>query len=87
MALQGTFILFGDFYAKAGQIDAARQWYQFGAPFEAGWRFAGLYGGRLATLEARIASYRDDDPTNDAPIVGSGAEACGEENEEYAGIA
>jgi hypothetical protein len=75
-ALQGTFILFGDFYAKAGSLDAAGQWYQFGAPFESGWRFAGLYGDRLATLDARIAAYRDDDPTNDPPIVGSGAQAC-----------
>jgi len=75
-ALQGTFILFGDFYAKAGQPDAARQWYRFGAPFESGWRFAGLYGDRLATVDARIAAYRDDDPTNDPSIVGSGAQAC-----------
>ena len=75
-ALQGTFVLFGDFYAKAGRLDAARQWYQLGAPFESGWRFAGMYGDRLATLDARIAAYRDADPTNDPPIVGSGAEAC-----------
>ncbi len=75
-ALQGTFILFGDFYAKAGHADAARQWYEFGAPFESGWRFAGLYADRLATLDARIAAYQDDDPTNDPPIVGSGAQAC-----------
>jgi hypothetical protein len=74
--LQGTFILFGDFYAKAGHPDDARKWYQFGAPFEAGWRFAGLYGDRLATLDARIAAYQDDDPANDPPIVGSGAQAC-----------
>ena len=75
-ALQGTFLLFGDFYAKAGHPDAARQWYGFGAPFESGWRFAGLYGSRLATVDARIAAYQDGDPTNDPPIVGSGAEAC-----------
>jgi len=75
-ALPGTFILFGDFYAKAGEAEAARTWYQFGQPAEAGWRFSGLYADRLATLEARIAAYRDDDPANDPPIVGSGAEAC-----------
>jgi hypothetical protein len=75
-ALQGTFILFGDFYAKAGDVDAARQWYQFGVPFESRWRFAGLYADRLATLDARVAAYRDADPRNDPPIVGSGAEAC-----------
>lgn len=75
-ALQGTFLLFGDFYAKAGDTDAARQWYEFGAAFESGWRFAGLYADRLATVDARIAAYQDDDPGNDPPIVGSGAEAC-----------
>lgn len=75
-ALQGTFVLFGDFYAKAGDAAAARQWYAFGAAFEAGWRFAGMYAERLATVDARIAAYQDDDPDNDPPIVGSGAEAC-----------
>jgi hypothetical protein len=75
-ALQGTFVLFGDFYAKAGDADAARTWYEFGAPFESSWRFSGMYAERLATLEARVAAYADDDPANDPPIVGSGAEAC-----------
>jgi hypothetical protein len=75
-ALQGTFVLFGDFYAKAGDAAAARQWYQLGAPFESDWRFAGMYADRLATVDARVAAYADDDPTNDPPIVGSGAEAC-----------
>ena len=75
-ALQGTFVLFGDFYAKAGDVDAARQWYQFGAAFESGWRFAGMYADRLATVEARVAAYQDDDPANDPLIVGAGAEAC-----------
>lgn len=74
--LQGTFILFGDFYAKAGHVDDARRWYQFGAPAESNWRFAGLYADRLASLDARVAAYRDADPGNDPPIVGSGAEAC-----------
>jgi hypothetical protein len=45
-------------------------------PFESGWRFAGLYADRLATLDARVAAYRDADPSNDPPIVGAGAEAC-----------
>ena len=75
-ALQGTFVLFGDFYAKAGDAGSARQWYQFGAPFESDWRFAGMYADRLATVDARVAAYADADPTNDPPIVGSGAEAC-----------
>jgi hypothetical protein len=75
-ALQGTFVLFGDFYAKAGDVEAARRWYRFGAPVESDWGFAGMYADRLATVEARVAAYRDADPTNDPPIVGSGAEAC-----------
>jgi hypothetical protein len=75
-ALQGTFVLFGDFYAKAGDVASARRWYQFGAPFESDWRFAGMYADRLATVEARVAAYADGDPTNDPPIVGSGVEAC-----------
>jgi hypothetical protein len=75
-ALQGTFILFGDFYAKGGDADAARQWYQLGAGLEASWRFSGMYANRLATVEARVAAYQDGDPANDPPIVGSGVEAC-----------
>lgn len=75
-ALQGTFILFGDFYAKGGNVEEARRWYQFGLAFESGWRFTGLYADRLATLESRVAAYRDDDLANDPPIVGSQAEAC-----------
>jgi hypothetical protein len=75
-ALQGTFVLFGDFYAKGGDADAARQWYQLGAGLESNWRFSGMYANRLATVEARVAAYQDGDPANDPPIVGSGAEAC-----------
>jgi hypothetical protein len=75
-SLAGTFVLFGDFYAKAGNADAARGWYELGKPFQANWRFAGLYDERLATLDQRVAAYQDDDPSNDPPIVGAGAQAC-----------
>ncbi len=75
-ALPGTFVVFGDLYAKAGDAATAKYWYQFAAATEAGWPFQGLATERLAGADARVAAYGDADPTNDPPIIGAGKEAC-----------
>lgn len=75
-SLPGTFVLFGDLYAKAGDAAEAKSWYAFAAATESGWAFEGLGAERLATADARVAAYGDADPTNDPPIVGAGRQAC-----------
>lgn len=78
----GTFLLFGDLFAKAGVLagtglDNARSFYRLAATLEGpAWRFRGLAQARLATAADRVAAYQDADPANDPGIVGSGAEAC-----------
>lgn len=75
-ALPGTFVVFGDLYAKAGDAATAKYWYQFAVSTEGGWPFEGLGAERLATADARVAAYGDADPANDPPIVGVGKQAC-----------
>jgi hypothetical protein len=75
-ALPGTFVLFGDLYAKAGDADQARTWYTLAVATEGAWPFAGLGAERLATADARVAAYGDADPANDPPIIGAGPQAC-----------
>ncbi|HXJ34909.1 MAG TPA: hypothetical protein VMS22_12830 [Candidatus Eisenbacteria bacterium] len=75
-ALPGTFVMFGDAYAKSGDAATAKYWYQFGIAAEAGWAFEGLAAERLAGADARVAAYQDVDPANDPPIIGAGPEAC-----------
>lgn len=76
--LEGSGILFGDIYAKAGNLQQARGWYQlaFGAGSATGWRFTGIAQQRLATAPERVALYRDEDPDNDPPLVGLANESC-----------
>jgi hypothetical protein len=77
---EGALLLFGDVYAKAGDLATAQGWYTLArAVGRAGgvpWRFQALADNRAATAAARVALYRDADPANDPPIVGAGAEAC-----------
>jgi hypothetical protein len=75
-ALPGTFVVFGDLYAKAGDVAGATSWYQFAVATERGWPFEGLGAERLATVDARVAAYQDADPGNDPPIIGAGKQAC-----------
>jgi hypothetical protein len=76
--LQGSLILFGDVYAKAGDLAAATSWYGLAAvlPDTRTWRFQTVVDDRRTHAAARVALYRDADPTNDPPIIGAGAEAC-----------
>lgn len=75
-SLPGTFVLFGDVYAKAGrQVEAAR-WYDVAKTTETGWALQGLAAARSAGVAERVAAYLDADPGNDPPIIGAGTEAC-----------
>jgi hypothetical protein len=75
-SLPGTFVLFGDVYAKAGRLVDANRWYAIAASTEAGWAFEGLAAARVTDAAARVAAYQDSDPNNDPPIIGVGAQAC-----------
>jgi len=72
----GTFVVFGDLFAKAGDATAAKRWYEAARTTEGGWAFEGLGAERLATADARVAAYGDADPSNDPPIIGAGRQAC-----------
>ena len=75
--IQGSFLLFGDLYLKAGRLDDARTWYNAARAFAAdGYRYVALIDDRLATFDARAALYTDEDPGNDPPLVGAGPENC-----------
>lgn len=74
--LSGALVLFGDLYAKAGNVDRASFWYRLGAATEDDWAFEGLASERLATVAQRVESYGDSNPDNDPPLIGAGAEAC-----------
>ena len=76
--LQGSLILFGDLYAKAGNLQQAQSWYGLAAlfPETATWKFASVSQDRSANAAARVALYADGNPSNDPPILGAGAEAC-----------
>jgi tetratricopeptide (TPR) repeat protein len=74
--LEGTFILFGDIYAKGGRTESARGYYGSALSLgeQSGWdpHFVAAVRDRLETLEQRVALYQDDDPRNDPPFVGAG---------------
>lgn len=77
---EGALLLFGDLYAKAGDLPNAMQWYNLagalGAADGVPYRFQPVLDDRLANAAARVALYTDDDPSNDPSIIGAGAEAC-----------
>ncbi len=74
--VEGSMMLFGDLYAKAGDESAALAAYQLGIVFDDTdaipyiWRAE--LDDRVATLPARIAAYQDADPLNDPLIIGEG---------------
>lgn len=75
-SLPGTFVLFGDVYAKAGRLADAARFYDIAKATEPGWALEGLGAARVAGAAARVAAYQDADPANDPPIIGAGVEAC-----------
>lgn len=76
--LQGSLTLFGDLYAKAGDLAQATSWWSLGSAFagDGTWKFGPILEERIANAAARVALYSDDDPSNDPPLVGAGSEAC-----------
>jgi hypothetical protein len=76
--VQGALTLFGDLYAKAGDVAKAKMWYDLVAlfPDTATWNFRAALQERKADPAARIALYADADSSNDPPIIGAGPEAC-----------
>lgn len=78
--LEGTFVFFGDVYAKAGRIDEARSRYQTALATAAsnGWNatFVAEVQDRLDDLDGRVARFQDDDPTNDPPMLGVANRGC-----------
>lgn len=79
--LEGTFLLFGDIYAKAGRTESARSYYESALSIgeKGGWaaEFVAAARERATNVERRVALYQDADPTNDPPFMGSGgASAC-----------
>lgn len=72
--LEGSFVLLGDVLVKQGETDAARVAYHNATLIEgySSWPYRGLIEERAAAdLEARAALYRDADPENDPPMLGS----------------
>lgn len=78
--LEGTFMFFGDVYAKAGRIDDARARYESALGFaqSSGWSpvFIAELEERLADLEGRVARFLDGDPSNDPPMLGVANGGC-----------
>lgn len=75
--LAGSALLFGDIFAKGGDVAQARSWYQFSAGFGGSdWVFTSLSSDRADNVQARIALYQDGDRSNDPAIAGLGVENC-----------
>lgn len=76
--IQGALTLFGDLYAKAGNLAQAQNWYNLAMAFPdtQTWGFRPAIQERAANAAARVALYADEDPSNDPPLIGAGAEAC-----------
>ncbi len=76
--LQGSLVLFGDLYAKAGNLQQALVYYRLAASLSdtATWRFKSIADERIADAAARVALYRDGDRGNDPLLIGAGEEAC-----------
>jgi len=76
--IEGSLVLFGDLFAKAGDANRAAGFYRLAkTPFSpTPWRFAYVIEERLRTLSERIRLYQDSDPSNDPPLIGYRAEAC-----------
>jgi len=77
---EGAILLFGDIYAKGGDLARARGFYNFaraiGRAGAVPWQFQAIADDRVANAAARVALYQDGDPGNDPAVVGMGEEAC-----------
>jgi len=76
--VEGALLLFGDLFAKNGDVRQARFYYQLSLSFATNstWRFKSVVENRLQTVAQRVALYADDDPSNDPPLAGYRDEAC-----------
>ena len=75
--LSGSLLVFGDVYAKAGNLQQATQWYTLANGLsDASYPFKALAASRVEDVAARVAAYQDQDPSNDPPVVGLGEENC-----------
>jgi len=76
----GSLALFGDIEAKGGDAAAAARWYGLGivltGPATPPYRFLAALQERVATVDRRVALFRDDDPSNDPTVIGAGEQAC-----------
>jgi hypothetical protein len=77
--IAGSLALFGDIEAKGGDAAAARSWYGLAlalAGDTSPYRFLPALQTRVATVDQRVALFRDGDPGNDPSVIGAGDEAC-----------
>jgi hypothetical protein len=74
--IEGSFMLFGDLYAKAGDAPAAADAYNLAVTFADlnpnPYLWRAELDDRVANLATRIALYQDADPLNDPLIIGEG---------------
>ena len=74
--LEGTFLLFGDLYTKAGRVADAVRYYEGAAKtgVSSGWKPEFIARARqlAATAAERAALYGDADPANDPPFTDLG---------------
>jgi hypothetical protein len=75
---QGSLTLFGDLYAKGGNLSQAQTWYAIANAFPGTptWPFRPLIQDRVANAATRVALYADADPSNDPSVIGVGPQAC-----------
>jgi len=76
---EGYWLMMGDLLAKDGQTDVARTLYENARYRDSydSWIFRPELEARLTTLDDRVASYRDADPTNDAALgLANGCVVC-----------
>jgi len=76
--IQGSSIFMGDLFARAGDIDSARAFYESArtTPGYDTWNDQAMLEERLTNLEMRVAFSQDADPTNDPLMVTSTSHAC-----------
>lgn len=75
--IQGSFLLFGDLYLKAGRLADARTWYEAARALAGeGYKYRAIIADRLEHFDARAALYADEDPANDPLLAGAGPESC-----------
>lgn len=75
---EGALMLFGDVYARVGDRDKARYYYELAlaSPDAATWDYAGDAQAVLDDLDERIDLYLDADPLNDPLFFAEGRVAC-----------